>query len=389
MRKLAVLLLFSLQACVTFPPADANNRECVPRAGEVAPDKKLRPTGPLYDKTIWYTDDGEFVDRCAFSDAMYELQSKGAQIVVVYVHGWKHDGDPEDTDLKKFKEQLSAIRELELEHLNPRRVVGLYVAWNGRRTNLRLAKELTFWGRKRAADRVSQSAAVTRLLSAIDSIREQRAEPRDLTIHVGHSFGARILYNAVAQGLVRQTELAHPGPGGGNYKMIRGFGDIVILLNPAFEASLFTTFDSVRRKEYPFDPHQPPLLISISSETDRATRVAFPVGQFLHFDRAPKRRVTLGNFNDYVSHNLVARTPGETRSDAEWCSKTVCMIGVAGRPQDNVPFINARAERTVIDGHNDVWNENLSGFIAHVITDISSRGATTDIATTATADRRR
>lgn len=383
MRKLVVLLLFSLQACVSFPPADPNNRECVPKAGEIDPKAKTRPTSLVYTKAVRFTDDGEFVDRCEFSDALHELQSAGPQIVVVYVHGWKHNGDDNDDDLRKFSRQLTSIHDAEVQRGNARRVVGIYVAWNGKSTDLPIAKELTFWGRKRGADRVSQSGAVTRLLSAIDSIREKRNESRDLTIHVGHSFGARILYNAVAQGLIRQTELAHPGPKGGDYRTVRGFGDIVILLNPAFEASLFTSFDSLRRKEYRFPSTQPLLLISISSETDRATRMAFPIGQALSFNGAAKRRVTLGNFNDYRTHALVARKAGEVPDNTRWCSAAACLISLENLPEDNFPFISARADDSVMDGHNDVWNPNLTSFLSHLVAQVVSRrpGSEINVAT--------
>lgn len=245
------------------------------------------------------------------------------------------------------------------------------MGWNGKRTSIPAVKEFTFWGRKRAADRVSQSAAVTRLLSAIDSVRQQRNDARDLTVHVGHSLGARILYTAVAQGLVRQTELAHPGPLGGYYKPIRGFGDIVILLNPAFEASLFTTFDSVRRKEYPFASGQAPVLVSISSATDWATRVAFPIGQALTFNARPKRRVTLGNFQPYRTHMLLSREKVQSPTPSTWCSPNVCMVPIDGLEPD-VPFVSAQAEGEVMDGHSDVWNPNLRNFLVHMIVQIAS-----------------
>lgn len=91
MRKSFLLLALVLQACVSYPPADPNHRKCVPRAGEQAPQLKVRPTGPVYVRAVQFTDDGEFVNRCEFSDVLYELRSPGPQIVVVYVHRWKHN----------------------------------------------------------------------------------------------------------------------------------------------------------------------------------------------------------------------------------------------------------------------------------------------------------
>lgn len=344
----AVLLLLS--ACVSFPPADPNQVTCVPKVGEDDPSQVVRPTGKT--QIVRFTDDGEFVSRCELSNALYELQAPGPQIVVMYVHGWKHNGEKDDADLAHFNEQLDAIRKLD-----KRRVTGVYVAWNGKRTTLPLVKEFTFWGRKRAADRVSQSAAVTRLMGAIDSITEKRkveGKSQDLVVYVGHSFGARVLYNAVAQVLIHRTQLRHPG-GRGTYGRVEGIGDMVILLNPAFEASLFTTFNALHSPTYVFPPDQPPLVVSIASETDRATKIAFPFGQTISGNRAPKRRTTVGNFAPYWTHHLTL------------CGEKACLKPIDGRPPDFVPFLSVKADRTIIDGHNGIWTDTLRDFLAGMI----------------------
>jgi Alpha/beta hydrolase of unknown function (DUF900) len=365
MRHFAVAALFLLTACVSFPQADPNQDLCVPKLGKQVPGPVTSPAD-VAAKIVRFTDDGEFVDRCELSETLYELQAGGPQIVVVYVHGWKHNGDEKDPDLVQFTNQLNEIRKVELASGQPRRVVGVYVGWNGKRTTMPLVKEMTFWGRKRAADRVSQSASVTRLLGAIDSIRSKRKQPRDLVVYVGHSFGARVLYNAVAQVLIHRTQLAHPGTKGNPFDLVKGVGDLVILLNPAFEASLFTTFNALHRSDYPFRDTQPPLVVSISSKTDKATKLAFPLGQTLSFDRSPKRRTTVGNFSDYWTHSLVPRSNGEAPEGAI-CSSQVCMQVLSTRTEDHVPFLNVTADPQVIDGHNDIWKEELVGFIAQLI----------------------
>jgi hypothetical protein len=380
MRKsvLIVVLLFAVPVlAVQIHPPDPNQSRCVPRAGiDVDPSKRTYPTNenPVV-KTVRFTDEGEYVSRCELSDLLYELKAGGPQLVVLYIHGWKHNGDPTDEDYREFNKQLAAIRDAQASGQGPqRRVVGIYVGWNGKLTTLPLLKEFTFWGRKRAADKVAQSAVVTRLIAQLDSIQDKRKTQGkdDLHVYLGHSFGARILYNAVAQPLIRATELAHPADPG-EYDIVDGPGDIVILLNPAFEASLFSVFHGVRRKEYSFRPNQPPLLVSVSSDTDTATKLAFPVGQRLNFERLPKRRTTLGNFEMYKTHRVTLRA--ETTAPDAQCSTLVCMALTAEDKLPNVPFINATASSAVIDGHNDIWNDNVKDFVAYLVAYSSTAAA--------------
>ena len=56
-----------------------------------------------------------------------------------------------------------------------------------------------------------------------------------------------------------------------------------MLLNPAFEASMFTAMHTIRRTQWSeaMGLEQKPLLLAISTNNDRATGWAFPVGQYL------------------------------------------------------------------------------------------------------------
>lgn len=43
------------------------------------------------------------------------------------------------------------------------------------------------------------------------------------------------------------------------------------------------------------------------------------------------------------------------------------MMPIASNNLPRVPFINARADRAVIDGHNQIWEKPVQEFIAHLI----------------------
>jgi hypothetical protein len=386
-KPLVAVAALALQACVTFPPPSRSQEACDPTApGEFNPDTVRRQRNATLTKVIRLTDHGELVSRCEWTDALMELRAfpDASQIVVVYVHGWKHNARPTDTDLLRFNDLLESIRVRESRLPTPRRIVGIYVGWNGKQTGVPVLKEVTFWSRKAAADRISQSAIVTKLLGTIDNIRDQREERRrtldDIVIYVGHSFGARILFTAASQLLIHRVQMAHPGRDGGSYEPIRGAGDLVLLINPAFEASLFTTLHSVRRSREMFHPDQQPLLVSISADNDNATKIAFPLA--IPEDYGEKGRRTLGNFAPYRTHRVQSNRPGQSAprsSEAAWfdhfCNQSVCLTRTEGYGQRANPFVVASAEPSIVDGHNGIWHPVFTEFLADFVAAVLVRHA--------------
>ena len=180
----------------------------------------------------------------------------------------------------------------------PKQILGVYVSWNAAPKlfpfNLPYLNNLSFWSKERVADRIAQSAVVTKIIGAIGTMRETSAAASDQFIVMGHSFGARILFSAIGQTLLYETEKVHPGYPGGEYKVAGGPTNAVILLNPAFEASLFTAMDDFYRNDEHFSRDQLPVLLA-SSTADQATRMAFPLGQWVNFSRGARETATLGH----------------------------------------------------------------------------------------------
>ena len=135
---------------------------------------------------------------------------------------------------------------------------------------------------------------------------------------IGHSFGARILYTATSQVLLDEVQCQHPGYKKGSYGVILGPAYLILLLNPAFEASMFTAMHSIRRPDWKWwegiDPQQQPLLLTIATENDWTTGIAFPVGQRLEFATMSRHILTLGNYVDYVTHSLKAKATSDRPS---------------------------------------------------------------------------
>ncbi len=156
---IAVILVvkYGLLSIIWRPPTDPdpNQDEC--RSGGSQLTKSTHSKSGIV-RVIRLTDDGEFADRCELTDAIYEIRNpRQPELIVWYIHGWKHNAKGNDSDLREFE---SLIKELvgQQEQLGEsgRHVVGIYVGWDGA-VGPALLQNLTFWRRKRAADRISQS----------------------------------------------------------------------------------------------------------------------------------------------------------------------------------------------------------------------------------------
>lgn len=382
---------------------DVNQYKCLPRNGAIDPDSLSRPSNPPVIKTIQLTDDGELVDRCQWTDALNELAKKRpdhapqSTITVLYIHGWKHDSTSDDR--KKFEALIKDLttREISKSLKTRRHVVGIYLAWDASfATKIPILEHLTFWSRKRAADRIAQSGMLAKLIGAIENIQnligncDQPNLPgcRNRTILIGHSFGARILHSATSGVFLNEVQRSHPGPKRlqkntlqkkSIYKCIGGPAESVILLNPAMEASMFTALYSTRRIEEKFDPRQQPRFFSISTENDFATKFAFPLGQLFGWVRGERNTTTLGNYVNYRTHFLVSPKHNLDQNptrNASWsdnfCGDNLCLkVDLKNNSQTPIqernPFVVAFTSKDIMDGHNGHWDRPIRKWIFNLI----------------------
>lgn len=371
-------------------PRDNDQNKC-PEGSKNDPKKIDRPAHDGKVVTINLTNSGEFVRRCDLTDALFDLNwdlpkrphevrprvkpdaKPLPKLTVLYVHGWKHNGSPDDFDYKRFQKFVGDIKTR-----NPdKQVLGVYVGWNGAPTlppfSFLLLDNLSFWSKEHIADRIAQAGVVTKIVSSIGAMRTTKPEGSDQFIAIGHSFGARLLFSAAGQTLIYEVERAHPGYRGGTYRVTAGPTNAVILLNPAFEASIYTSLDDVFRNDEAFDAGQKPLLLTVSSRADWATTKAFPVGQWLGFARGEQERTTLGNYACYHTHSLeLVKTAPCVAGDADLSNSfqaaNMCLRRLdthcdKALKQDNNPFIVATTSGDIISGHNDIWNPQFSEWL--------------------------
>ena len=172
---------------------------------------------------------------------------------------------------------------------------------------------------------------------------------------------------------------------------------MVVLLNPAFEASFYKAFESLVRPtgsegnwgkiaRERFDLNQVPLMITLSSTTpDLATRVAFPIGQVIAFNWNGIRRTTLGNYSAALTHalknNLLSvrrRLHGPKFCMRNFCYRTTCLKRKMSIEETGDPFIVAQAPPDIIKGHSGIWGDQLQEFLTAFISEAISRQETAD-----------
>jgi hypothetical protein len=274
-------------------------------------------------------------------------------LVIVFAHGWRHGSDVCDEHVACFREVLTHVHEDDVQirgalgpDARPETIVGVHVGWRGLSLQSPFS-ELSFFARNGAARRVG-NGDVVELLTRLDVLVRRvgaGGSERSRLVLVGHSFGATVLYTALSGILKREVSRAiaeAPAlPPGGRPPVIRGLGDLLVLVNPAFEASLLSNVYELASRVPDYSPFQPPFLVIVSSETDRATKSFFPIGRWLDTafqkTRDPKQReairTAVGNWKPYDSYRLEPSAPP----------------GVPGAEKLEVSDCGCRLSRTVID----------------------------------------
>lgn len=343
----------------------------------------------------------------------------GGVVLITFIHGWKHNASERDDNLKEFKNSLRAISEqLKSEFsdgsvLGKRRLVGVYIGWRGGSLDLPVLEETTFWDRKAVAEEVGKGG-VTRFLleldrainrkppTGIDENRTNGDQNKNVMVVIGHSFGGAIVVSALNEVLMERAINTTRKNG-----YIRNLGDGIILLNPAIEANQALNLVEAALLHDKFQPEQRPLLISLSSDADWATHKAFPFGQTVgliatwrqtdldrdyYYDRQqPNQALPLkeehldttavGNFAPFLSHHLSSSEhEGKIEFNLVACRNNPGLCEPAGwttlsgqptiRTPENFPLFFIRTDNTIMEGHNDIFNEKVRSFLYTVIDNV-------------------
>ena len=325
---------------------------------------------------IEFDDEGEFWDARQLRDALALIQRRnqetpGGLVVPVFVHGWKNNADwsREHGDLRRIAREVgrSAAQLATASHQN-RRVVGVYIGWRGDVAKGRWSRQLTFWNRLLTADRVA-SLNLKESLYAVMQVTKRNPESK--VIMYGHSMGGRILFSALAEALIKGSTLS--GENGAALPV-----DLVVLANPANRAVDVARFvDLLKRYRVRLvvedssghaRPVEGPLIASITSETDTATRRAFPFGQGLvRLFRSYREDAPPGQPSQAW---LAAHTDGHTdyllshRGVIE--NGRVVLHEVPDRYNDT-PYWVIRVTSDICADHGDIANPRLNDLVEQLL----------------------
>ncbi len=296
---------------------------------------------------VEFDDQGLFWSRDQLGTLEREFDEAAASpdhdgvLTVVFVHGWQHNASVCDQNVACFRDMLEALANAEdyrvhalrnaraeagsqgvASDIRPRYVFGVYVGWRGLSNSLPGLQLTTFFNRKATAHRVGAGEVIelfTRLEVWRDELVAAGQDASKLVI-LGHSFGGALTYSALSrvlhERLARAAAEGRTGP-----DAIRGFGDLVVLINPAFEASLYSGIYQLARQIPEFDENQPAVLVTVSSRSDTATNIAFPTGRLFATpfsntrdgEQSEAMVTTIGNFEGHRTHLLELASEEELR----------------------------------------------------------------------------
>jgi hypothetical protein len=245
-------------------------------------------------------------------DVLRRHLATGSNYVIAFVHGWRHDasiGDQNVADLRHYAAHAARFlaERCEREKIYcDTRVTAIYIGWRGARVNenaMRIrfgvigeylgefAAGATLFDRKPVSEQVAPGAvSALRTLESVLSARDSDGSlkpnaPVNKMIIFGHSLGGNLLMTGLKDDLIKLVHRHNP-----REHLPSVLGDLVVLINPASEASKWTAVQREVWKQIAFhtdentsidvvvDGHQffpieqKPVFISVTSA------LAFPAG---------------------------------------------------------------------------------------------------------------
>ena len=424
----ALGLILLLTACASNVMYRGDYDVCAYRAASDCHESALQVHAPgkqdeYHLGFVEYDDQGQLRDPAQMQNVLGEFQRIAAAddvLLISFVHGWHHSAKPEDSNIASFREMLGNVSVMEgigsqQQGRKKRKVMGLYVGWRGDSISLPYVNGLTFWERKNTAHDVGQQGVTEVLLKLEEIVNVKKAidesVPQPLNsrlVVIGHSFGGAVVYTSVQK--ILADRFIDSRADKTFQDDAKGFGDLVVLMNPAFEALRFGTLYDLSQqgcRRY-FDTQLPKLAI-LTSEADYATRYAFSIGRFfstmfeahvtldrhycvqsgakgiqaMKIKEGQADRKTVGHFKPYLTHRLEPADNKQVRAkdfqirqlQANWAKHTndVALefdgsrLESLNRTTPLNPYLNIRVDKKLINDHNDIWRPQIVAFIRDLI----------------------
>lgn len=365
---LALLLLLPIFGCV---PKDYFRTEIGDAPCLSVPGENCAAANLVVDRQDDYTlgfveidDRGQFYDQRQADTLLKRLKNeRQPQYVVIYTHGWHHNASATDSNVRRFRESLRDIKQRNPQY----QVVGIYVGWRGETLDLPWLRLLTFWDRKAVSETIGRNQLLNFLLQ-VETVVKSDADLRNRLLTIGHSLGATVIFNALQSVLLQRlthADGAQPA----------GFGDLVVLVNPAFEARHFSGIRAVAenyKRESPFADQSNPLLLIATSEADTMTKTAFSWSRVVPTlfepgqDLKPDATLTgvsewelgttaIGHFKRFITHRLESNNAfaadGACASGPESSASAGLQLRHQGNSSAQDPYWVIQVDKRIMPNH--------------------------------------
>jgi hypothetical protein len=320
-----------------------------------------------------------------------------AQAIALYVfiHGWKNNAGDTSGNVWGFRRFLSQIAH---DHCGVP-TVGVYIGWPG--ASLKNDAFLSFWNREPVATAVSGGELTDALRSILQEAKgikyddEDQNHEKSVAVVIGHSFGGIVLEPTATKLIREQLDSKGEAP-----------ADLFLLLNEAGAAKIGQEFlyDLANLKVNYNDannkPH--PLLLSMTSVGDIATKFAYPGAEYLSINRPhppekyspvdmfgqdsslPYDLLTAANMVALQSHEIVPKT-NPTFCDLEIPipeQKSYCMSAIHQGRLNRTPYWIMQLPQIFVPDHSSVFQDYLLNLLSAVMEDslLTSCGPRTRVA---------
>jgi len=341
---------------------------------------------------IEFGEQGSYQDASQLQNAIGLIKRTSKPLVITYVHGWHNNAG--SADVGRFSEWLSELSQTQLIRNSGFHLVGVYLGWRGELTTAPIVRQLTFYSRKAAAERLASNFDCYDAIAAIsEAARKFHQGDRQYTVLIGHSFGGLVVERSVAHAINAEMH--------GHASTDRSLpADLILMVNPASDSILARQMIAALYARNTASTR--PFLVSLTSTTDTATGIAFPLGTSIAASTKAFNDVPVpGSPKMESERRFYTSTPGHNQflinHETEKLTKTIkapnglnaiqtnlshnltgdvfTLDGVNGRLElwqvkrisdVDVPYWDVKVDPSIIKNHGDIWNPRARAMMAGI-----------------------